>query len=148
MAYQGHLDECSDYNVFEVDLEEAQKPLKPSIRPPAVEDWERISSPTPQPIQCHHKPRYHDVRRQLLQSNQNSSQPIIPIKTTILTDHPTTNILQTYMPPRLSTPPHKDQIHQGAGHPGTGKPTAQRTTSEYTASLSGCRLMLIITTSA
>ena len=42
MAYQGLLDECSDYNVFEVDLEEAQKPLKPSIRPPAVEDWERM----------------------------------------------------------------------------------------------------------
>ena len=38
MAYQGHLDEFSDYNVFEVDPEEAQKPLKPSIRPPAVED--------------------------------------------------------------------------------------------------------------
>lgn len=42
MAYQGHLDQCSDYNVFEIDLEEAQKPLKPSIRPPAVEDWERM----------------------------------------------------------------------------------------------------------
>ena len=42
MAYQGHLDECSDYNVFEIDLEEAQQPLKPSIRPPAVEDWERM----------------------------------------------------------------------------------------------------------
>ena len=43
MAYQGMLDECSDYNAFEVDIEDAQEaPLKPSIRPPAVEDWERM----------------------------------------------------------------------------------------------------------
>ena len=37
---KGFLDECSNYNILGVDLEEAQKPLKPSIRPPAVEDWE------------------------------------------------------------------------------------------------------------
>ena len=41
MAYQGVLDNCSDYNVYEADLEEAQAPLKPSIRPPTVEDWEK-----------------------------------------------------------------------------------------------------------
>ena len=40
MAYQGLLDECSDYNLFEVDLEEAQESLKPIIHPPAVKDWE------------------------------------------------------------------------------------------------------------
>ena len=42
MAYQGLLDECSDYNVFKMDLQEAQKSSKPSIRPPVVEDWERM----------------------------------------------------------------------------------------------------------
>ena len=31
MVHQGFLDEYSDYNVFEADLEEAQEPLKPSI---------------------------------------------------------------------------------------------------------------------
>ena len=41
MAHQGFLDEYSDYNVFAADLEEAQGPLKPSIYPPAVDDWER-----------------------------------------------------------------------------------------------------------
>ena len=41
MAYQGMLDRCSDLNVFEIDIEEAQAPLKPNIRPPASEDWER-----------------------------------------------------------------------------------------------------------
>ena len=40
MAYQGMLDEYSNYKVFEADLEEARTPLKPSIRPLAVEDWE------------------------------------------------------------------------------------------------------------
>ena len=38
MAYQGMLDEYSDYNMFEADSEEAQQLLKPSIRPPAVKD--------------------------------------------------------------------------------------------------------------
>ena len=38
MAYQGMLDRCSDLNVFETDIEEAQAPLKPSIRPPATDD--------------------------------------------------------------------------------------------------------------
>ena len=38
MAYQGMLDRCSDINVFELDIEEAQLPLKPSIRPPAIDD--------------------------------------------------------------------------------------------------------------
>ena len=42
MAHQGMLDKCSDYNVFESDLEDAQVPLKPSIRPPAVEDQEKM----------------------------------------------------------------------------------------------------------
>ena len=42
MAYQGMLDECSDYNVFEAEIEDAQAPLKPSIHLPAVEDWERM----------------------------------------------------------------------------------------------------------
>ena len=37
MAYQGQLDDCSDYNVFKIDLEKAQQPLKPSIRPPGKE---------------------------------------------------------------------------------------------------------------
>ena len=37
MPYQRMLDECSDYNIFEAG-KEAQEPLKPSIRPPAVED--------------------------------------------------------------------------------------------------------------
>ena len=41
MAYQGMLDRCSDLNVFETDIELAQKALKPSICPPASDDWER-----------------------------------------------------------------------------------------------------------
>ena len=35
------LDRCSDYNVFETDIEQAQEPLQPSIRPPAKVDYER-----------------------------------------------------------------------------------------------------------
>ena len=42
MAYQGMLDNCNDYHVYETDLEQAKEPLKPSIRPPADEDWERM----------------------------------------------------------------------------------------------------------
>ena len=42
MVYQGMLDDCNDYNVYEIDLEQAQEPLKPSIRPPADEDSERM----------------------------------------------------------------------------------------------------------
>ena len=42
MSHQGMLDECKDYRVFEVDLEQAQEPLKPSIRSPAEEDLERM----------------------------------------------------------------------------------------------------------
>ena len=40
MAYKGMVDECKEYHVFETCLEQAQEPLKPSIRPPADEDWE------------------------------------------------------------------------------------------------------------
>ena len=39
MTDQGLLDNCEDYFVSLVDLEEAQAPLKPSIRPPATEVW-------------------------------------------------------------------------------------------------------------
>lgn len=39
MTDQGLLDNCEDYFVSSVDLEEAQAPLKPSIRPPATEVW-------------------------------------------------------------------------------------------------------------
>ena len=42
MSHQGLLDECSYYNVYAADLEKAQEPLRPSIRPPAVKDWERM----------------------------------------------------------------------------------------------------------
>ena len=41
MSYQGMLDRCSDYNVFELDIQQAQEPLKSSIRPPAEVDYER-----------------------------------------------------------------------------------------------------------
>ena len=41
MSYQGMLDRRRDSNVFELDIEEAQKPLKPSIRPPAKIDYKR-----------------------------------------------------------------------------------------------------------
>ena len=40
MTHQGLLNDYSDYNVYEADFEQAQEPLKPSIGPPAVEDWE------------------------------------------------------------------------------------------------------------
>ena len=42
MAHQGLLNVHSDYNVYEADLEQAQQRLKPSIRPPAEEDWKRM----------------------------------------------------------------------------------------------------------
>ena len=42
IVYQGLLDKYSDYNVYKADLEQAHEPLKSSIRPPAVEDWERM----------------------------------------------------------------------------------------------------------
>ena len=42
MAHQGLLDKYRDNNVYKADLEQAQEPLKPSIRPPTVEDWERM----------------------------------------------------------------------------------------------------------
>ena len=32
------LDECIGHQVYEADIEQAQQPLKPSIRPPAEED--------------------------------------------------------------------------------------------------------------
>ena len=42
IAHQRMLDEWYDYQVYEADLEQAQEPLKPSIRLPAEKDWERI----------------------------------------------------------------------------------------------------------
>ena len=42
MAHQGLLDEYGDYNEYEADFKQAQQPFKPSIRPPTVEDWERM----------------------------------------------------------------------------------------------------------
>ena len=41
IVYQGLLDDCDDYFVSVADLEEVQKSLKPNIRPPTTEDWER-----------------------------------------------------------------------------------------------------------
>lgn len=40
MVHQGLLDDYEDSFVSAADLEEVQKPLKPTIRPPASEDWE------------------------------------------------------------------------------------------------------------
>ena len=43
MALQVMLDACEDYFASVSDLEQAQELLKPSIRPPEPEDWERIA---------------------------------------------------------------------------------------------------------
>ena len=42
LAYQGLLDNCNDVGITEAELQEAQAPLKPSIRRPEIEDWERM----------------------------------------------------------------------------------------------------------
>ena len=42
LAYQGLLDKCKDVGITEVELQEAQVLLKPSIRRPEMEDWERM----------------------------------------------------------------------------------------------------------
>ena len=42
LAYQGLLNNCKDVGITETELQEAQAPLKPSIRRPAMEDWERM----------------------------------------------------------------------------------------------------------
>ena len=41
MVHQEMLDDCEGYFVSAADLEQAHQPSKPSIRPPASEDWER-----------------------------------------------------------------------------------------------------------
>ena len=41
MVHQGLIDNYEDYFVSAADLEEAQAPLKPSIRPPATKDCEQ-----------------------------------------------------------------------------------------------------------
>ena len=42
LAYQGLLDNCNDVGITKAELQEAQAPLKPSIRRPKMEDWERM----------------------------------------------------------------------------------------------------------
>ena len=42
LAYQGLLDNCKDVGITEAELQEAQAPLKPNIRRPEMEDWERM----------------------------------------------------------------------------------------------------------
>ena len=42
LAYQGVLDTCKDVGITEAELQEAQAPLKSSIRRPKMEDWERM----------------------------------------------------------------------------------------------------------
>ena len=41
LAFQGVLDNCHDVGITETELQEAQAPLNPSIRRPAMEDWEK-----------------------------------------------------------------------------------------------------------
>ena len=41
-AYQGLLDNCNDVGITKAELQEAQTPLKPSIRRPEMEDWKRM----------------------------------------------------------------------------------------------------------
>ena len=42
LAYQGLLDNCSNIGITKAELQEAQAPLKPSIRRPEMKDWERM----------------------------------------------------------------------------------------------------------
>ena len=42
LAYQGLLDNCKNVGITKAELQEAQAPLKPSIRRPEIEDWERM----------------------------------------------------------------------------------------------------------
>ena len=42
LAYQGLLDNCNNVGITETELQEAQVPLKPSIRRPEMEDRERM----------------------------------------------------------------------------------------------------------
>ena len=42
LAYQGLLNNCSDVRIIKAELQEAQALLKPSIRQPEMEDWERM----------------------------------------------------------------------------------------------------------
>ena len=42
LAYQGLPDSCNDVGITETELHEAQAHLKPSIRRPEMEDWERM----------------------------------------------------------------------------------------------------------
>ena len=42
LTYQGLLDNCKDAGIAIAELQEAQTPLKPSIRRPEKEDWERM----------------------------------------------------------------------------------------------------------
>ena len=42
LAYQGLLDNCNNVRITEAELQEAQAPLKPNIRRPEIEDWERM----------------------------------------------------------------------------------------------------------
>ena len=42
LAYQGLLDNCNDVGITEAELQEAQAPLKPSIRRLEMEDWGRM----------------------------------------------------------------------------------------------------------
>ena len=41
LAFQGVLDNYHDVRISESGLQEVQEPLNPSIRQPAIEDWER-----------------------------------------------------------------------------------------------------------
>ena len=38
LAYQGVLDNCKDVGIAEVELQQTQAPLNPSIRRPEMED--------------------------------------------------------------------------------------------------------------
>ena len=42
LVYQGLLDNCNDVGITETELQKSQAPLKPSIRRPGMEDWERM----------------------------------------------------------------------------------------------------------
>ena len=42
LAYQGVLDNCEDIGITEAELQEAQAPLKPTIRRPETLDYDRM----------------------------------------------------------------------------------------------------------
>ena len=42
LVYQDILDNCKDVGITKAELQEAQVPLKPSIRRPEIENWERM----------------------------------------------------------------------------------------------------------